>query len=1399
MIATLSCGEDATAPPPPPPGPVGPTSLSVSPADLRFEALGDTARFAAEVRDQNGEVVGGVALTWDSRDPSVATVDATGLATAVGNGTASVTARAGEASGSATVTVEQVVSSLDLSPPSITLALDDTLRLVVEAADANGHSVTDPNIAWRSSDASIANVDATGLIRGTGVGTTMVTATGGVTSADADVRVLDGADADRLVLEELYDVTLGEDWINDDNWLTDEPLGRWRGVSVDEDGRVVKLDLEANNLVGTIPSQLSRLTRLRELTLIRNALRGAIPPELGGLGQLEVLGLAINRLTGPLPPELATLANLKELLVYRNSLTGSIPWQFSDLGRLEKLVVYWNLLSGPIPQGFLHLDRLEEFDASLTSICVPGTAAFSRWLEDLPIPDFEGFCNQSDVTTLEGLYRTTGGENWNESGGWGANVVLATWHGVRADSLGRVVALDLSANGLAGPIPGSLGQLSGLTELRIGDNDLTGPLPLSLARLPLREFRYASTELCVPDDASFRDWLTGIPSRDGTDLRCAITDRNILETLYHGTDGPNWARKSNWLTDEPLHAWYGVEADANGAVVGLELRNNRLRGEIPEELAWLLELEVLELGRNQLVGPVPPVAGNLGNLRVLSLDRNQLEGAIPPELGNLGNLRVLSLDRNQLEGAIPPELGNLAELQSLSIGSNRLMGPVPTELAGLTELADLNLPANRLTGTIPPALGDLPALRSLQLSDNGLTGVIPPELGRLANLQGLRLSNNELTGAIPPELGDLSSLKVLTLDRNRLSGAIPAELGNLAELQFLSVTHNELAGPIPSELGDLRNLGGLHLGSNALTGPIPPELGNLGSISELALSANRLSGPLPAGLAALTRLRGLELNDNPALAGPLPRELTALGQLLAFQAGGTDLCAPLDADFGAWLERIPTRRVARCLPGGGVESAAYLVQAIQSRSHPVPLIADDPALLRVFVASPSAGGATLPAIRASFYHGGAEVHRVHVDAGTAVIPTSLDESAFERSSNAEIPGWVVQPGLEMVVEIDPEGTLDPTSEIQKRIPREGRASLEVIAPPPLELTLIPMLWSVAPDSSILDITEGLTVDDELLAPVGSLLPVGQFNLHVHDPVVTSSRSTFDLLGEAWLTRQMEGGTGYYMGTMTEPSVSVGIAQIGGPASFAAPDRHAIVHELGHNMSLYHAPCGGAGGPDPAFPYADGASGAWGYDFESHMLIPPGVPDLMGYCTPYWISDYSFMNAAQFRRFYEPAGIGASGVPTRTLILWGGVQPDGLPFLEPAFVVDAPVALPQSAGAYELTGVASDGRVLFSESLDMPELADGEGGSRFMLALPVEPAWGASLAKVTLSGPGGTARLDAETDAPMAIVRNRLSGQVRGILRGPITDSLANAAALVADPDVEVLFSRGLPGRDGWRR
>ena len=93
-----------------PPAPV-PAGVAVSPATVELDALGATVKLTAEVMDQEGRVMADATVTWGSGDSTVATVDATGLVTAAGNGEATITASAGSASGGTLVLARATVSA----------------------------------------------------------------------------------------------------------------------------------------------------------------------------------------------------------------------------------------------------------------------------------------------------------------------------------------------------------------------------------------------------------------------------------------------------------------------------------------------------------------------------------------------------------------------------------------------------------------------------------------------------------------------------------------------------------------------------------------------------------------------------------------------------------------------------------------------------------------------------------------------------------------------------------------------------------------------------------------------------------------------------------------------------------------------------------------------------------------------------------------------------------------------------------------------------------------------------------------------------------------------------------------------------------------------------------------
>ena len=326
---------------------------------------------------------------------------------------------------------------------------------------------------------------------------------------------------------------------------------------------------------------------------------------------------------------------------------------------------------------------------------------------------------------------------------------------------------------------------------------------------------------------------------------------------------------------------------------------------------------------------------------------------------------------------------------------------------------------------------------------------------------------------------------------------------------------------------------------------------------------------------------------------------------------------------------------------------------------------------------------------------------------------------------------------------------------------------------------------------------------ELLESTRTLLPMGDLTVTPHEAVLSSSNDAYDLIRQTRAIRVMEGGTGYYMGTISGDITGAG-GLGGGVASFAVPDAFVIAHEFGHNFGLPHAPCGGAGNPDPAYPNAEGTIGAWGYDFRDRRLVPPSWFDLMGYCGspffaspyPHWVSDYNFTKALHYRLANEGAHATASVAPSRSLLLWGGTDADGELYLNPGFVVDAPPALPRSGGEYRIAGRAANGRELFALRFDMPETADGDGSSSFAFALPVQPGWERHLADITLSGPGESFTLDGETNRPMAILRDPGSGRVRGFLRE--VPPANRAARDAVGPGLDVFFSRGIPDAAAWQ-
>jgi hypothetical protein len=479
---------------------------------------------------------------------------------------------------------------------------------------------------------------------------------------------------------------------------------------------------------------------------------------------------------------------------------------------------------------------------------------------------------------------------------------------------------------------------------------------------------------------------------------------------------------------------------------------------------------------------------------------------------------------------------------------------------------------------------------------------------------------------------------------------------------------------------------------------------------------------------------------------------------------------------------------------------AYLVQSIQNSQGDVPLVAGIGALLRVYVASEPASFYQ-PKTRAIFYLDDAEVYRVELLPGGYVIPNSVMEGRLDRSYNAVVPESIIQPGLEMVLELDIEGTTPLSAGSQVRVPAEGRTAINVIEMPRFDLTVVPVLHADYMDERVFSWTDGLTDTGLTIRFLRSVLPIGDMDLQVREPYTTSSDLTTDagwsgFLREITTLRITDGADRQYYGAIQLPPGSKwgGLGSIGNPYSVGNPTASTFAHELGHNLSLRHAPCGGAGGPDPNYPYSGGSIGVWGYEARigvgmGSLKDPDHIKDLMGYCSPRWISDYHFKKAINFR--LGEGGWEAPEAPEKeVLLLWGSAGEKEM-LLEPSFVVDAPAVLPTEDGPYQLEGHGRDGGLLFSLSFTPEEVE--WGGTQFAYAVPLAPAELEALETISLSGPEGTISVDSQTRLPpMTMVTDETTGQIRAILRGGVMPEAVGQNATIK-------VSEGLPDRGLERR
>ncbi|KAH9741213.1 protein kinase domain-containing protein [Citrus sinensis] len=281
---------------------------------------------------------------------------------------------------------------------------------------------------------------------------------------------------------------LNTGWWNN-SWTTADYSSRhceWIGITCNSAGSVIELCLSeyiVSYLLGydvDFNGQLSQLNfscfpNLENLTIQSFPFTGSIPPEISALSKLQRLDLSSNGLTGTIPSEIGNLRNLINLDLSANNLTGPVPSTLGRLTSLKNLILAYNQLSGLLPQEIGNLRNLIKLDVGNNGIIGPIPSTLGL-LTDLSYLNLS--CNQFNGSIPNELTWLTGLLGLNLSSNKLSGKIPP-----EVASMKNLTWLDISNNKIEGSIPGELTDLSRLDYLNLSWNKLSGPVPFSNEQL----------------------------------------------------------------------------------------------------------------------------------------------------------------------------------------------------------------------------------------------------------------------------------------------------------------------------------------------------------------------------------------------------------------------------------------------------------------------------------------------------------------------------------------------------------------------------------------------------------------------------------------------------------------------------------------------------------------------------------------------------------------------------------------------------------------------------------------------------------------------------------------------------------------------------------------------------
>ncbi|KAG8490010.1 hypothetical protein CXB51_015899 [Gossypium anomalum] len=683
-----------------------------------------------------------------------------------------------------------------------------------------------------------------------------------------------------------------------------------------------ELDINDNNLRGSLPMCFSNLTSLKTLSLSHNQFSGNISA-LKSLKLLESLDLSFNQFSENIFA-LNSLTLLESLDVSFNQFSGNIS-TLNSLTLLESLDLSFNQFSGNI-SALKSLKLLESL--KLLSNQFSGNLSALKSLTSLLSLDISNnkFHIPGSLRPLFNLSKLQYLKVHN-------NTIHDDDHEMSQSSVPRfqLSSISLSCCGSGGSFPQFLYHQSELQEVTLSDiyfkvdrfpfwllenNTMLKTLDLKNCSLsgPFQVPSHVHSALSY-FDISNNAFGGNIPVRIGARLPF-LGYLNMSKNCFNGTIPSSFGYMSslqvldlsnNQLSGQiPEHMAMGCSL-----LRFLVLSNNKLQGSIfSGNFINLTRLVVLDLNGNNFTGMIPNVLANCSDLYILDLSNNSIYGEVPSWIWNMSELAALDVSRNQLFGMLPQWRGYASNLEQVSMADNQLNGSIPRAICSLNlKLKFLDLSMNSLSGTLPSCFKPV-SVREVHLSKNMLQGALPNAFRDSSSLVILDLSYNHLKDNIPNWISNLSDLSYLLLKGNHFEGEIPIQLCRLDRLSLIDLSQNNLSGGVPSCLKvsalnyvieqyiyyfmldipidytvksksysynrrTLQYMSGIDLSSNKLTGKISFETKNIMKLLILNLSHNSLTGPVPRAFYNLKDMESLDLSYN-KLTGNIPVEFAVL-------------------------------------------------------------------------------------------------------------------------------------------------------------------------------------------------------------------------------------------------------------------------------------------------------------------------------------------------------------------------------------------------------------------------------------------------------------------------------------------------------------------------------------------